>query len=88
MKAKYFYSTVIILLSLFTVFNPTKSSADEQPGNKDLIKFSHRFHIEMETACTDCHTGVPESTSLSDKLLPGMDACGACHDVEDDENCE
>ncbi len=41
----------------------------------------------METGCEDCHSGVPESTSLSDRLLPEKDDCASCHDVEDEEEC-
>ncbi len=88
MKTKFYYITALGLLSLVWVFNPMSSKADEKPSNKDIIKFSHSFHAEMEVACADCHNAVPESASLSDNLLPTMDACASCHDVEDDENCE
>ena len=60
---------------------------ESQVTNKALIKFSHTFHYE-DVDCADCHTAVSESTSLDDELLPTMDACGECHDIEDDENCE
>ncbi len=66
-----------------------------QPGNnvpvphKKIIKFSHGYHLqEVGADCEDCHVNVRTSTALSDTLLPTMDACGSCHDVEDDDECE
>ena len=54
---------------------------------KEIIKFSHQFHIEEEVACADCHTEVESSVDLSASLLPTMDACANCHDVDDEEEC-
>lgn len=53
--------------------------------DRDQIIFSHAFHIEdVEVECSVCHGEVSESTSLSESLLPTMDTCSDCHDIEDD----
>lgn len=52
------------------------------------IKFSHELHVtDMEVECLTCHEAASTSTQSSDVLLPTMDVCGGCHDVEDDETC-
>ena len=88
MKLKYIYFFTLPLLAgvlLFTAFS-SGSSPDAAKGNKGLIKFSHKVHKDV-TDCASCHTAVPTSKSLSDNLLPSMDDCGTCHDVQDDKNC-
>lgn len=90
MKSKNFYIAIFLTVSgflLFTAFASTQSQTGPEK-NKKLIKFSHSFHIENATEdCGTCHSKVAESTSLSDTLLPTMDDCSQCHDVEDDKNC-
>ncbi|MFQ5602411.1 MAG: cytochrome c3 family protein [bacterium] len=55
---------------------------------QEMIKFSHQYHLEeIGVECTDCHLQVPESTTADDNLIPTMDNCAECHDIEDDENC-
>jgi hypothetical protein len=52
------------------------------------LKFSHKLHVvENETECTTCHGAAETSQTGADNLLPDMETCGSCHDVEDDENC-
>lgn len=54
------------------------SEAWEIPGG-DII-FSHRNHVgERAIGCTLCHEGIEKSTVSSDKNLPTMDRCFACH---------
>ena len=87
MKKIYAYS--FVFLSALILIAGTAFTTQEKPAertNKDIIKFSHSFHAEV-TDCASCHTNVVESTSLSDKLLPTMDACAECHDVEDMDAC-
>ncbi|MCF8239960.1 MAG: cytochrome C [Melioribacteraceae bacterium] len=88
MKSKYFYLLLAVTLGLFlaasafTSETPAQSPAD----NKSVIKFSHQLHAEI-TDCESCHSSATEAVTLNDPLLPTMDDCAACHDVEDDENC-
>ncbi|MCF8266525.1 MAG: cytochrome C [Ignavibacteriales bacterium] len=80
-------SALIYLASLLLfVIVLGAESEDDTKTNKEIIKFSHSVHAELAT-CAGCHTNVPESASLNDKLLPEKAACAECHDVEDDENC-
>ena len=60
------------------------SSTDDQT----TIIFPHDMHVEdLELECETCHEGVTESTSGTENLMPPMDVCEACHDIEDTENC-
>ena len=53
----------------------------------DII-FSHQFHVEdQELECEMCHVDIASSELSSDKNMPTMDECGACHDVEDFDLC-
>ena len=53
-----------------------------------LIKFSHKLHLEeMGADCDVCHEAARESTTATDLLLPEMDTCGDCHDVEAEDEC-
>lgn len=75
--------TLLYLAAVIAVVLPSAASAGESP-----IHFDHRLHVEdIGAGCEDCHSGVAESTSLAESLLPGMDTCGGCHDVDDTETC-
>ncbi len=53
------------------------------------LRFSHKLHVtEQELECTTCHQTVEESTTGRDNLLPTMETCSDCHDVESDDNCQ
>lgn len=55
---------------------------------KDRLLFSHQYHVEEEgIECIDCHAA-DESVTGSDNLIPEMDVCGDCHDLDDEENCD
>jgi hypothetical protein len=54
--------------------------------NSGIIKFSHKTHVGA-VECTTCHSYIPQSKSLNDKLLPTKDVCAGCHDVNDENNC-
>lgn len=52
------------------------------------LKFSHLFHVqEAGVECAQCHSGVEASSSGRDRLIPGMDVCATCHDVESESGC-
>ena len=89
MKEKYIHLIVSFGAILFLVLTAFDSQATDEnaKSNKDLINFSHSFHADI-AECTDCHSKVPESTSLNDRLLPSHNDCGNCHDVNDDKNCK
>ena len=89
MKEKYIHLVVSFGAILFLVLTAFDSQATDENAktNKDLINFSHSFHADI-AECTDCHSKVPESTSLNDRLLPSHNDCGNCHDVDDDKNCK
>ena len=90
MKFKFFYSLSFFLLASAIVVKAY--SASDSTGikyrNKGLIKFSHKFHLDGITDCETCHVQALKATSLSDTLLPTMDNCAQCHDVEDENNCK
>ena len=56
-------------------------------GDKTTLIFSHDIHTSMGIECESCHADVAESTSGTDNLMPAMDACAECHDVEDTDGC-
>ena len=49
------------------------------------ILFPHQLHIDdVELSCEECHNGVAETDGKTWDILPKMDFCGECHDIEDD----
>ncbi len=85
---KLFYINLTAILILFLTFTAFLSNDDDPvQKNDELINFSHSLHYDFIT-CDECHTNVPASTSLNDRLLPNHDSCVDCHDVDDDEECE
>jgi c(7)-type cytochrome triheme protein len=75
-----FISTISLLIYFyFTVFAGKEKS--------ELI-FSHKQHVvENELECATCHESAENSKSGKDNLMPSMEICGACHDVESSEAC-
>ena len=90
MKLKYLYIVFIPSVLVFLFFSAFKGNftQDQQEHNDKIIKFSHKLHAENGVDCADCHSAVPTSTKLSDRLLPSHDDCANCHDVEDEKNCK
>ncbi len=87
LKHLYFYLLPIIAgILVFTAFSNGGDNDSSKSGNEGIIKFSHSLHNDA-AACEDCHSAVPKSKSLSDRLMPTMDNCSTCHDVEDEKNC-
>ncbi|MCF8431081.1 MAG: cytochrome C, partial [Melioribacteraceae bacterium] len=65
MKIKIYYPVLaLFLFVLIAAFS--FSNEGEKPSNNEVIKFSHQLHGEM-MSCAECHTGVVESSSLSDR---------------------
>lgn len=53
------------------------------------LKFSHKLHVvDNEIECQTCHSQAENSLTGSDNLLPDMETCGDCHDIEDENNCK
>ena len=81
------------LIAVIAVVGCTALLAWSYPGVRliippSTINFSHQFHVEeQEVECLTCHEVATGSTQSSDLLLPTMDVCAGCHDVEDDETC-
>lgn len=74
------YSLLTLILSFF-VFLIVFAQ------DKDTILFPHQYHVEEEEIdCATCHA-VDKSTSGTDNLLPAMEVCADCHDVDDESNC-
>ncbi len=90
MRIRYIYTGIIAAVILIIAFSASTVMQEQTDikENKNLIKFSHKKHLEMVTDdCTDCHSAVPESSLITDELLPVMDNCADCHETEDDEEC-
>ncbi len=88
MKIKLLYGSLSLIIILFLTIAAIDINKSDEPKktNKDVIKFSHAVHKEA-TDCASCHTGVMESMSLNDRLLPEKSVCATCHDVEDTDQC-
>lgn len=57
-------------------------------NNETELKFSHKMHVqENELECTTCHPKAETSATGMDNLMPAMNVCADCHDVQDSENC-
>ncbi len=72
----------LISVSLFSGY----TYKTEGKAKSSIIKFSHKTHVGT-VECSTCHTGVINSKTLNDKLLPEKEVCAGCHDVEDEKNC-
>ncbi len=86
MKLKH-YILIIIVGTLYLSISAFSFESKVDTSNKDIIKFSHQFHLGEDLACTDCHTEATESINLDGSLLPKMAVCADCHDVEDKDEC-
>lgn len=75
------------VLSLVTFGSLILAAGLEVPPS-DII-FSHGLHVaENAIECGVCHSRTATSVRADDKLLPEMDACGECHDIEDENSCK
>ncbi len=91
MNRKYGFIILLLLASPllgWQIFNHSGYWNEPVDQWKTVVTFSHLFHTEdVEAECTDCHGEAEESEVSNDFLLPMMDTCGECHDVEDDDEC-
>lgn len=53
----------------------------------DQIIAAHPTHQANNVPCETCHAAAQESRAGSDNLLPGMDVCGQCHEIDNSEKC-
>jgi len=78
---KIFYPTLTMALLLMGSLIATDRQVE--------LKFSHKLHtVENGLECDNCHSGASASMRGTDDLLPTMETCGNCHDIEDEENCQ
>jgi len=83
MKKYFFFFLMILFIGLWMWASKSYSE------KKIELKFSHKFHIEEnEIECQVCHAMAEESVKGTDNLMPTMEICGECHDVEDEEGCK
>jgi hypothetical protein len=70
---------VLVVLSFVSVF-----AGKEKSG----IIFSHKLHVvQNEMECTTCHSAAEKSVKGTDNLMPSMEVCGSCHDIESESSC-
>lgn len=88
MKLKYYYLSFLLTLAVILILAafPIKKVESSHTGNQEVIKFSHKLHVEL-TECKSCHSAVVKSISLTDRLFPNHENCKECHEVEDDTQC-
>ncbi len=79
----------LAVFSLFGMRLPEPvSTTDARQVVRQELNFSHRLHIEENgLACDDCHESATASSTGADNLLPPMESCQTCHDIEDPETC-
>ncbi len=83
-SAKCTKAILWIGIIIFALHAQDRLSKSQSQG----LIFSHEFHtVEQEIECQTCHQGALKSTSGKDDLLPDMDTCADCHDVEDENDC-
>lgn len=76
--------TTLAVVVLFLIIVATGRSLP--PGGQ--LKFDHKLHVtEVGAECATCHQNVEQSQSGKDRLLPDMNACAECHDIEDENGC-
>lgn len=57
-----------------------------QGARPDQIRAPHPIHAGNDVACETCHDAAA-SKAGTDNLLPTMETCKSCHDVEDQAKC-
>ena len=60
----------------------------KNPPKTNQLRFSHKQHvINQEIECQTCHAMALKSESGRDNLLPAMETCADCHEVENKDSC-
>ncbi len=76
-----------LMILIFCTFFLFALNAMADQSNIEL-KFSHKIHVvENEMDCMTCHEQAETSTKGTESLIPSMETCGNCHDVEAEDNC-
>ncbi len=76
---------IIIISVIFLFILSLVAFGDDQ---KSELIFSHKLHVEeMGMDCLSCHQAAETSKTGKDNLMPTMESCGNCHDVESTDNC-
>lgn len=83
MKQLFAIGLCVLILPVFAALALGDSPATPTTG----IRQVHDIHAENGIECETCHENVPDATGLTG-LLPSMDTCANCHDVEDEDNCK
>ena len=52
------------------------------PPQRLPLRFSHAQHLAGGATCVSCHARAATSRSALDRLVPGEDACRACHPID------
>lgn len=87
MKLRYIYFLLCGTIASILLLTASASSVMVQESdNSTIIKFSHKLHTSM-IECAGCHTNVPATTSLKERLLPKKEDCALCHDVSAEDQC-
>jgi len=77
-----------LIFFLLTIFSLGIQNTVGGNPPQSTLKLSHKLHVvDQEIECKTCHQQVAESKLGTDDLLPTMEVCSGCHDVEDNENC-
>jgi hypothetical protein len=74
-------------LAMGMVVVTTAFLGEGNTAEPDSIRQVHAIHAENDLECADCHQEATTSMSGLDLLLPSMDTCSNCHDVDDDSEC-
>lgn len=65
------------------------SSQETDLERNQVLKFSHKFHLqELEMACVDCHSQVVESVRSDNAPPTFKEKCAECHDIETEGECQ
>jgi hypothetical protein len=82
MRGLFLCLTLSLALSALTVAFAAPSHVI-YPAQRMPLTFSHALHVgKLGAACVQCHTSAPTSRSAIDRLIPGEDACRACHVID------
>lgn len=75
----------ILLLPAAAFFLGAADAPKVEPGR---LIFPHKFHVvDNEIDCATCHEAATTSKSGTDRMIPGMEVCANCHDVEKEDQC-
>ena len=75
--------TALAICTAVAAWTTVKSA----PAPGRLI-FPHKFHVtEVGADCATCHADAAKSTDGKQRLIPDMQVCAQCHDVETESGC-